>query len=55
MGAVSGSTAVEREGENLRVKFGESGVDAQVRVKTLANYLTLELISINDPTSHPSN
>ncbi len=45
-----GSTAVEREGENLRVKFGESGVEVQVRVKTLANYLTLELTSINDPT-----
>ena len=48
-GRRTGSTAVEREGENLHVKFGESGVDAQVRVKTLANYLTLELISISDP------
>jgi len=45
-----GSTAVERDGENLRVKFGESGIEAQVRVKTLADYLTFELVSISDPT-----
>jgi hypothetical protein len=46
-----GSTAVERKGENLRVKFGESGIEAQVHVKTLSHYPTFELVFISDPAS----
>ena len=36
-----GSTAIEIEGENLRVKFGDSGVEAKVRIRAYPQYLTL--------------
>ena len=45
-----GSTAVARDGETLHVKFGDSGVEATVRVRALPQYLTLELIAVNDRT-----
>jgi hypothetical protein len=44
------STQIELEGENLRVRFGDSGVEVKVRVRTFPQYLTLELISVSDPS-----
>ena len=42
------STLVALEGEELQVKFGDSGVEAKVRVRALPQYLTFELVSLND-------
>ena len=43
-----GSTSVALEGEELQVKFGDSGVEAKVRVRALPLYLTFELVSLDD-------
>ena len=45
-----GATSVIREGDNLLVRFGDSGVEAMVRVRSLPEYLTFELVSVNDPS-----
>ena len=45
-----GSTSVVMEGEELRIKFGGSGIEAKVRVRTFPQYLTLEVISVSDPS-----
>jgi hypothetical protein len=44
------STHVESAGGVLRVKFGESKVEASVRVGALRRYLTFELIAVSDST-----
>jgi hypothetical protein len=44
------STSVVPDGGNLRVKFGDSGIEAQVRVRILPEYLTFELVSLSDPS-----
>ena len=43
-----GSTAVELADGFLLVKFGDSGTQAKVRVRSVPTYLTLELIAVND-------
>jgi len=44
------STSLQSYKDILQVTFGESGVRADVRVRTSARYLTFELIAINDHT-----
>ncbi len=41
------STELTREGEYLRVKFGGSGLEAVVRVAVMPQYITVEVISVN--------
>ena len=45
-----GATAVEWARGFLHVNFGDSGVRAKVHVRALANYLTLELTTLNNHT-----
>ena len=45
-----GSTAVQWRHGYLWVTFGETGIEAKIHVRTYPNYLTLDLISINDHT-----
>lgn len=45
-----GSTAVELTRGFLYVTFGDSGIWAKIHVRTLPNYLTLELTVVNDHT-----
>ena len=45
-----GATAVEWARGFLHVSFGDSGVRAKVHVRALANYLTLELTTLNNHT-----
>ena len=44
------STGIIPDGENLRVKFGDSGIETTVRVRSLPQYLTFELAALSDPS-----
>ncbi len=48
-GRSTGSTSVTREGNMLHVRFGNTGVEAGVRMRSFPTYLTFELVSISDP------
>ena len=47
-GKWTGSTAVKWQNGFLWITFGDTEVQAKVHVRSFPNYLTLELISIND-------
>jgi len=49
-GLTIGSTAVTLQGSILSVEFGDPGVSATVLVQVRPAYLTLELLSVSDPT-----
>jgi hypothetical protein len=48
-GKRTASSAIEHRGNALQVEFGNTGVEASIRVRELPQYLTFELLSITGP------